>query len=144
MQTLPIVGAKFRPPAEDVLRLLPANAPLLLRRQPENPHDGNAVQVLYKPDDSTSNDVLDVLVENAIEDIVHLGFIPREAAQQLAIVMDKWWCDNNPDEFDQNGGIVFDNLPEWPAALTFSATGRAMVSFTVPTTESQDEKSTER
>jgi hypothetical protein len=54
MIKLPIVGAKFRPPAQEVLTLLPAGAELLLRRQPDNPHDGNAVQVLLPISEDTS------------------------------------------------------------------------------------------
>ena len=44
--TGPLVGMHFRPPAKDVVNLLPAGCPLILQRQPDNQYDINAVQVL--------------------------------------------------------------------------------------------------
>lgn len=41
-----LVGMHFRPPAKDVVNMLPANAELLARRQPDNPYDQNAIAVL--------------------------------------------------------------------------------------------------
>lgn len=41
----PIVGMHFRPPAKDVINMLPSGADLELRRQPDNEYDANAVQV---------------------------------------------------------------------------------------------------
>jgi len=42
----PLVGTHFRPPAGDIVNLLPANARLIIQRQPENQYDMNACQVL--------------------------------------------------------------------------------------------------
>lgn len=42
----PLVGMHFRPPAKDVVNLLPANTNLLLVREPDNPHDAHAIKVL--------------------------------------------------------------------------------------------------
>lgn len=42
----PLVGMHFRPPAGDIVNLLPAKTTLILQRQPENQYDVNAVQVL--------------------------------------------------------------------------------------------------
>lgn len=42
----PIVGMAFRPPANDVIMLLPVGAKLQLVREPDNPHDADAIRVL--------------------------------------------------------------------------------------------------
>jgi hypothetical protein len=42
----PLVGMRFRPPAEDVVKNLPSDTEVLLRRQEDNPHDPDAIQVL--------------------------------------------------------------------------------------------------
>jgi hypothetical protein len=42
----PIVGMVFRPPANDVIMLLPVGAKLQLVREPDNPHDPDAIKVL--------------------------------------------------------------------------------------------------
>ena len=44
--TTPIVGAHFRPPAKQLLEVLPIGTPMLLRAEPDNPYDENAIQVL--------------------------------------------------------------------------------------------------
>lgn len=41
-----LVGMHFRPPAKDVVNNLAANTELLVQRQPDNPYDTNALQVL--------------------------------------------------------------------------------------------------
>lgn len=137
MATLPIVGARFRPPAQEVLDNLPAGAKLLLRRQPDNPYDGNAVQVMLNFDavadlpDSTR--VSHVLIdhEKLPQDFpLHLGFIPREAAAKLAPVMDQWARDNGIEE--EGTFAIEEAEAEWPATLTFSTSGGPCVSFEVP------------
>lgn len=42
----PLVGMRFRPPAEDIVNNLPGGAVLRLVLQPENPHDADAICVL--------------------------------------------------------------------------------------------------
>lgn len=134
MPTLPIVGARFRPPAQEVLDSLPAGAKLLLRRQPDNPYDRNAVQVLWPNTENIevgrwfgygeANET-GIATVNA-ELPLHLGFIPREVAAKLAPVMDTWlereWEDDCSD----------DTVAEWPATLTFSTSGEPCVSFEAP------------
>lgn len=44
--TAPIVGMHFRPPAKEVVNLLPPGTRVLLRREPSNEYDEFAVQVL--------------------------------------------------------------------------------------------------
>lgn len=41
-----LVGMHFRPPAKDVVNLLAGGTELIVQRQPQNPYDPNAVQVL--------------------------------------------------------------------------------------------------
>ena len=66
----PIVGAKFHNGAEIAMRSLPDSAPLLAIRQPQNPHDANAVAVF----DASGKQ--------------QLGFITRKMAAQIAPLMD--------------------------------------------------------
>ena len=89
----PIVGQYFRPPAGAILQVLPAGATLILRPEPSNPFDPNAVQVLVKtteiPQEHT--DILDAIAQGqgySAEDIFaaeewHLGYIPRNMAKDL-------------------------------------------------------------
>ena len=42
---VPLVGAYFRPPAQQLLRHLPSGTELVLEPEPENPHDPNAIAV---------------------------------------------------------------------------------------------------
>lgn len=44
-QVYPIVGAHFKPPAKAVLQAVPLGTPLVLRPEPSNPYDANAVAV---------------------------------------------------------------------------------------------------
>ena len=99
VHTLAIVGAKFRPPAAGLLRVLPSASPLTLRREPSNAYDSNAIQVLV------SRDVLarintERLLEavsgfgTSLADLAatpewHLGYVPRTDAEGLAASMDR-------------------------------------------------------
>lgn len=114
MIALSIVGARFRPPAENVLRNLPSGADLILRRQPDNPYDQNAVQVML-PDWEELDDIKS-LVENEHgpgfdPSPLHLGFIPRTEAAKIG-----------PD-MDAKG------IEEIEGLLTFSPQGTPLVSF---------------
>lgn len=44
-----LVGSHFHPPAKALLEHLPQGAPLILRREPDNPYDPNAIEVLLQP-----------------------------------------------------------------------------------------------
>lgn len=130
---LPIVGARFRPPAEDVLNLLPAGTALLLRRQPENPYDENAIQVLlvWQDEGELEATVLQCAEEASaqIDNTVplHLGYIPREHAQVLAPLMD---AEENKDiEKDADGVVVSMVSKDIEGKLSFSVTGKPEVEF---------------
>lgn len=129
MPSYPIVGARYHPPAQAVLDNLPAGTKLLLRRQPDNPYDGNAVQVLLPEVLSTQSDLIKILVDNGLDSNflpLHLGFIPRESAAKLAPMMDQW---NNKMSAEYGFGDVAYEPCEWPATLTFAAHGGPMVTF---------------
>lgn len=46
-----LVGAHFNPPAKTLLTHLPAQCPLTLEPDPENPYDAGAIKVMLDPDD---------------------------------------------------------------------------------------------
>lgn len=107
MPSLPIVGARFRPPAEDVLRNLASGVDLILRRQPDNPYDANAVQVML-PEGDVANEAAQTF---EFEPPLHLGFIPAREAKTIGPQMDA------------------KGVEEIPGLLTFSPTGASLVSF---------------
>lgn len=82
-----LVGAHFRPPAKQLLSLLPANAPLLLMPEPDNPYDPKAIKVGIIPHITIPLDEEDSL-ETALsgtgftaqdilsqEEFFHLGYV---------------------------------------------------------------------
>lgn len=129
--TLAIVGAKFRPPAAGLLRVLPSASPLTLRREPGNQHDSNAIQVLVARDVLARVNVerlLDALsgFGTSLEDLAttpewHLGYVPRTDAEGLAPCMDK---------IASAGAIGL--VKELAGELTFSLTGAPSVRADFP------------
>jgi len=90
-----LVGMRFRPPALDIVNSLKIGDKLLARREPDNPHDPNAIQILLDP--ANFNTVEDRNGEQFIEDLakecgwestpefpIHLGYINREAAEVIS------------------------------------------------------------
>ena len=45
--SIPLVGMHFRPPAKEVLSLIPLGSKLILHPEPDNQYDSNAVMVLF-------------------------------------------------------------------------------------------------
>jgi hypothetical protein len=122
--TLAIVGAKFSPPAQGILSVLPTNAALVVRREPSNAYDENAMQVLAPTDDWANAPGVAKLDEacagygHSGDDVLakpewHLGYIPRQDALLLAPRMDKA------------------EVREVPGVLTWSAEGAPRVQFEV-------------
>jgi hypothetical protein len=122
--SLPIVGARFRPPSVGLLDALPLGFPLVLRREPSNPHDANAVQVVLADADefaALARARVNAMLEgfgSSYDDVAralpwHLGYIPREEAAHIAPALDA-------------AGVA-----ELPARLAFAQTGQARVQFTV-------------
>jgi len=86
-----IVGAHFHPPARTLLEVLPIGCPLILRREPHNPHDANAIAIFLEGRNVPEVDGLDeallgwgtsVAAEKA-RDEIDLGYIPRDHAADL-------------------------------------------------------------
>jgi len=125
-----IVGGKFRPPALGVLSALPAGFPLLLRREPSNAYDNNAIMVLVNDADAWSE--LDDAAVNELlagygaekDDIsarlgggspgFQLGYVPREDASEIAVIADAL------------------RAASWRGVLTFSSSGNPRVTFQLP------------
>lgn len=90
-RVLPIVGAFYRPPAKALLAVLASDTPLVLRPEPENPHDANAVMVVLKSADipESAHAVLreslppfgSTLEEVLAQEEWHIGYIPRTEAE---------------------------------------------------------------
>jgi len=71
----PIVGMFFRPPAQKVLAEIRFGTPLILQRQPDNPHDPNAIQVLL-PGFNSEGDlsgIYQLCLSEALEDDLPAG-----------------------------------------------------------------------
>ncbi len=122
-----IVGARFRPPAAGLLSVLGAGAPLMVRREPQNPYDPNALQVLVETSTLAKLPIsqLQAACEGfgfGAEEICgrdappewHLGYVPRGEALELAAA------------FDASGAS------EVPGEFTFDLAGKPSVSFEIP------------
>jgi hypothetical protein len=87
-----LVGSHFRPPAKQVLAVLPAGAELSLRPEPENPYDPDAIAVYGDVRSTVPIHQYEALEESlegtgtALEDLLgeapplHLGYIARSGA----------------------------------------------------------------
>lgn len=82
--TAAIVGAKYHAGAAEMLAELPDNAMILLRREPANPHDHNAIGVFYRQQ--------------------RLGFIEAARAQEIALLMDARGLPMMTARFDKTDG----------------------------------------
>jgi hypothetical protein len=82
--SIPLVGMQFRPPAKEVLSILPIGMPLEIRPEPENQYDVNAVMVLVDMGDFPVN--LIPLLDNILPSVfdamelcsngpLHLGYL---------------------------------------------------------------------
>lgn len=127
MTYLPIVGGRFRPPADTILSNLPFSTPLTLIREPSNPHDANAIGVWLPEGWGGAMDLAPILeaIENNAQEPpeflgsspLHLGYLPREVAERLA------------DALDSQGGTAL-------GSLAFDVRGRGCF---VPEEEEEDE-----
>jgi len=93
--TLPIVGAFYRPPAKLVLESLPIGAELFLCAEPDNAYDANAVAVwvLSETIPSSAHAKLEeglpafgfTLDTFLAQEQWHLGYIKKEIAAELKV-----------------------------------------------------------
>jgi hypothetical protein len=124
---LPLVGAHFRPPAKAILGVLPLGAPLQLRREPDNPHDPNAIQVMVASATipPAAHEDLERAASGYGFDLAtilgqpewHLGYVPRTDAESIAPLMDE--ANVNMDGLDQS----------FAGTLAFSPDGKPRVAF---------------
>lgn len=93
---LPIVGAKFHPPALGLLNSFPIGQPLELIPEPENKFDPNAIAVwldgrewqVRRPVPDTIESTIcsfGYTSEDIFLDYWHLGYIPKEKAKDLTL-----------------------------------------------------------
>lgn len=132
--TTPIVGAHFRPPAKQLLEVLPIGTPMLLRAEPDNPYDENAIQVLVSLSktypisqwavlaaalEGTGYTPQDLIDREANEGPLHIGYIPRTGAKT---------AQGGPGNIE-----VAQFLTEFPyeASFGFAAEGYPTVKLTV-------------
>lgn len=107
---LPIVGMAFRPPANMVINQIPYGKRLILRRQPDNPHDSNAIMV-FLPGFCTEEDLKSIAEDmknlaipegaelargqfhaSSIQDTLFLGYVGAKTghAAEFAALMDSF------------------------------------------------------
>lgn len=132
-----IVGMKFRPPAQGILNVLAAGFPLVLRREPGNQYDVNAVQVIVE---SAANfaELNEAFVNEKLagygftkDDVLarlpfQIGYIPREDAERIAPLVDEL------------------GRPAWRGVLSFSATGQPRVNFQLQSEPEREDENDNR
>lgn len=136
-----IVGMHFRPPAKGILAALPGGTRLRLRREPENPYDANAIAVEVDPGDvevkwyprlrdecAAFGHDWDELVERG--EPIHLGYVPRERAEEIAPKMDE-------GSRESDAMVCFGEPAVLPAELAFDGTGKPLVRFTIGKAEEE-------
>ena len=119
--TFPIVGMKFRPPAQALINSLAVGVPLTVIAEPENAYDPNAIAVwLYSKDipEASQEALKETLPSSGFtldrvlsEEVWHLGYFPKEMAAEL-----------------KASGAIRDNEPQ-AATFAVSAQGQARVRF---------------
>lgn len=86
----PIVGAKFHPPATTILNFLAVNTQLILRPDPSNRYDSNAIEVRVKGQLLSPSSSFDTELSKKgfnIADLINtadswmLGFVPKDVAK---------------------------------------------------------------
>lgn len=138
--TTQLVGAHFRPPAKALLACLPAGHPLLLRPEPTNEYDENAVQVLLRTETLTPlcnapffSEELNNQLEGAGFDLQtilesdewHLGYLPRAAKGNQAL--EAWNIEVQVAVHTVLPANADGTFPCAPARLSFDASGKPTV-----------------
>lgn len=137
----PIVGMAFRPPAQDVIMLLPVGAKLHLVREPDNPHDPDAIKVLLLDFDENGPyaELFEHLGEMVEADTYgHL----RWTVESLTNPFHLGYIANSP----KTGGKFASEICAWivpderkEATLVYSASGKPQAQFEVPLPEEPGE-----
>lgn len=74
--SIPLVGMHFRPPAKEVLSLLPLGTELILHPEPDNQYDSNAVAVLFNMQNFPVQQI------SMLEALIGYGFNIHELMEQ--------------------------------------------------------------
>lgn len=108
--TAPLVGDYYRPPAKAIIQSIPTNTSLILRREPDNPYDENAVKVIILTENipQSSHETLESLAgpygfsleEILAEEEWHLGYISKEFAVHLTKLLE-------PEDTDYSAHLSF-------------------------------------
>jgi hypothetical protein len=158
--TAPIVGMHFRPPAKEVVNLLPPNTRVLLRREPTNEYDEFAVQVLLPgfntENDTPAGDVFRTLLEsdNYGEDVLfeetasgvfdrpkdplHLAFVDSKKTGMARMFSQAMLFEERQKQQDMDGDLP-DKLLYFEAKLTFDLAGKPQVVTELKLSEDQYE-----
>lgn len=142
--TAPIVGMHFRPPAKDVLNLLPGGTELLLLREPDNAHDFSAIKVLvpgFSPDGKHADIYEGCLAQamadehgalpwnkDSLTDPLHVGYVDSTKTGRAV----EWSI-----ELDQMDTMM------WEGKLTFSLDGKPVVEVKWPAPVARNEEEEE-
>ena len=101
---LPIVGQRFRPPASELLNMLPGGHDIDLEAEPTNAYDPNAVKVVI-PFSEFAQAALDEIAKDGEQENwqalifpFHVGYVPKELAKMLV----------ESGEFPTKGYLAFD------------------------------------
>lgn len=121
----PLVGAHFRPPARAILSAIPAGHPLLLRPEPSNPYDPNAIAVWF--DAETIRHSPDIISELEVT-------APPMGADMEGIFEQRFWQVGYvaKEIAAKHQSAITDALdvPEgYPANLSFSGSGKYQVTW---------------
>jgi hypothetical protein len=126
----PLVGSHFRPPAKQVLAVLPTGCALALVPEPENPYDEKAIRVMLIPAETipvgqvaalatalagTGFDALDLIGSS---EPLHLGYIGDSDGK----VCKQRQCPGNREV-----GAMLATSASTSATLGFDPDGQAMV-----------------
>jgi hypothetical protein len=119
--SFPIVGARFRPPAQAIIQSLGVGSPLWLRPEPDNQFDSNAIAVWFKTSDLSPGSLEELgnnlpgygmdLEEVRAEPEWQLGYLPARIAKGLNLTEEV----RGQLTFDAKGGPGVEVEEEIPA-----------------------------
>ena len=131
-----LVGAHFRPPAKQLLAVLPAGASLRLVPEPDNPYDAKAIRVMVRPSEVPESQ-WPVLEEALAGTGVDFGDLPAEV--QLGYLPDSDGKVCQKEQVPGNGDVAaaVAKMPHlaWcfvKATLAFSPAGKPQVVISLP------------
>jgi len=135
---IPIVGMHFRPPAKAFMQVLPSKHQLILKPEPENKFDSNAIAVYALSADLPADlheelNILATPMGYSIEDILQspewqLGYI---AAKDAAVIIKEMLTTIGlnrtfKDDLTVSTRSALNSRNTWWAFLTFNGMGKPM------------------